>query len=193
MKIGYIRLSKAGPTLAEQEAALEAAGVTLGGDAVYRDAAPKRRGGVATFDQQAEAIRALRPDDVLVFHSAPRLGTTEAQMREVAIAASAKGAVLFDCATGQEVRHHPDAGRLLAWAKAGAEAALLERTEGARHSVKRRYVAPKAMTAAKLTKARGLLADPKNSIRAVAEAVGVSSRTIYRAMEDGKLPKRSAT
>lgn len=185
MQIGYIRLQKSGPTREEQEAALAAAGVVLDTMAsLYVEPMPKQ-GRTATYDQRAEAIRALREGDRLVIHSAPRLGSTEAEIREAAAAVSAQGAVLLDCSAAVEVRHHPDAGRLVAWAKAGALLAAKERLAKARRGITRRGVTPKALTGKRLDRARELWADLDMSAATIAREMGVSVRTLYR-----HLPKR---
>jgi DNA invertase Pin-like site-specific DNA recombinase len=188
MLIGYIRLQKSGPSREEQEAALAAAGVVLDLDAsLYVEPMPKR-GRTATYDQRAEAIRALRDGDRLVIHSAPRLGSTEAEIREAAAAVSAQGAVLWDCAAGLEVRHHPDAGRLVVWARAGALLAAQERLAKARKGITRRAVTPLALTGKRLARAKELWADLDISAATIAKELGVSVRTLYR-----HLPKRRDT
>lgn len=185
VQIGYIRLQKSGPTRDEQEAALAAAGVVLDIMAsLYVEPMPKR-GRTATYDQRAEAIRALREGDRLVIHSAPRLGSTEAEIREAAAAVSAQGAVLWDCSVQAEIRHHPDAGRLIEWAKAGALLAAKERLGKARQGIVKRGVPPKALTGAKLTRAKALWADLDMSVATIAGELNVSVRTLYRHM-----PKR---
>jgi DNA invertase Pin-like site-specific DNA recombinase len=185
MDIGYIRLQKSGPTRDEQEAALAAAGVVLDVDSsLYVEPMPKR-GRTATYGQRAEAIRALREGDRLVIHSAPRLGSTEAEIREAAAGVSGQGAVLWDCSAGLEVKHHPDAGRLVAWAKAGALQAAQERLAKARRGIAKRRVTPLALTGAKLARAKELWADLDRSAASIAKELGVSVRTLYR-----HLPKR---
>jgi DNA invertase Pin-like site-specific DNA recombinase len=188
MKIGYIRLSKAGPTREEQEVALAAAGVVLDIMAsLYVEPAPKR-GRTATYEQRAEAIRALREGDRLVIHSAPRLGSTEAEIREAAAAVSAQGAVVWDCSASLEIRHHPDAGRLVAWARDGAALAAKERLGKARAGITNRKPPPKVLRGTKLTRARELWADLGRSVASIAKELDVSARTLYRHM-----PPRRAT
>lgn len=188
MDIGYIRLQKAGPSREEQEAALAGAGVVLDIMAsLYVEPIPKR-GRSATYEQRAEAIMALREGDRLVIHSAPRLGSTEAEIREAAAAVSAQGAVLWDCSAGVEVRHHPDAGRLVAWAKAGAALAAQERLAKARRGIARRGVTPLALTGKRLARAKELWADLDMSVATIARELGVSVRTLYR-----HLPRRRDT
>lgn len=185
MLIGYIRLQKSGPTREEQEAALLAAGVVLDLDSsLWLEPMPKR-GRQATYGQRDEAIMALREGDRLVIHSAPRLGSTEAEIRKAAADVSAKGAVVLDCSAGLEIRHHPDAGRLIAWAAAGALQAAQERLAKARKGITRRGVTPLALTGKRLARARELWADLDMSAATIARELGVSVRTLYR-----HLPKR---
>jgi DNA invertase Pin-like site-specific DNA recombinase len=182
MDIGYIRLSKSGPTGDEQEVALAAAGVVLDIMAsLYVEPAPKR-GRTATYDQRTEAIRALREGDRLVIHSAPRLGSTEAEIRDAAAAVSERGAVVWDCSTKLEIRHHPDAGRLIAWARDGAALAAKERLGKARQGIGNRKPPPKALRGAKLARARELWPDINRSVASIADELGVSPRTLYRHM-----------
>jgi DNA invertase Pin-like site-specific DNA recombinase len=188
MDIGYLRLQKSGPTREEQDAALSAAGVVLDITAsLYVEPMPKR-GRTATYDQRAEAIQALREGDRLVIHSAPRLGSTEAEIRQAAADVSAKGAVIWDCSAGLEIRHHPDAGRLIAWAAAGALLAAQERLAKARRGITRRGVTPLALTGKRLARARELWGDLDMSAASIAKELNVSVRTLYR-----HLPKRRDT
>lgn len=188
MDYGYIRLSRAGPTREEQEAALLAAGVALDlGRSLFLDPVPKR-GRTASYEQRDIAIRALRPGDRLVIHSPPRLGSTEADLRDAAAAVAAQGAALYDCAAGAEVRHHPDAGRLIVWARDGAALAAKERLSRARQGITKRGAPPKALTPAKLKRARELWADLDRSVDSIAKQLGVSPRTLYR-----HLHKRGST
>jgi DNA invertase Pin-like site-specific DNA recombinase len=183
MDIGYKRLSKSGPSEAEQDAALIAAGVVMDlGLSLYVDLAPTKRR-PASFDERDNAIRCLRPGDRLVIHSAPRLGATEAEIRAAAAAVSANGAVIFDCAAGIEVRHHPDAGRLIAWAEDGAAQARAERLGKARKGITKRGAPPKALAGEEVAAARRRWkARPVTgeSVAAIAAAFSVSPRTLYR-------------
>jgi DNA invertase Pin-like site-specific DNA recombinase len=188
MDIGYIRLSKAGPSREEQEAALASAGVDLAMDAALYVEQPPKRNRTATYDQRDEAIKALRPGERLVIHSAPRLGSTEAEIRDAAAAVSAQGAVVWDCSASLEIRHHPDAGRLIAWAQAGALLAAKERLGKARAGIRQRKPPPKALTGAKLARAREAWGDLGRSVASIADELGVSSRTLYR-----HLPPRRVT
>jgi len=183
MQVGYIRLSRSGPSRDEQEAALIAAGVVLDvGSSLYVDQ-PSRRGRQATFDQRDEAIRALRVGDRLVFHSAPRLGQTDAEIRAAAVAVSGQGAALYDCAEGVEVQHHSDAGRLLAWAQAGAAKAAAERMGKARQGITRRGVPPKALAGDAIAAAKAAW-EARHTTGAsavkIAAEFAVSVRTLYR-------------
>lgn len=178
-----MRLSLAGPTEDEQREALAAAGVDRAmRDAWYVEPMPMpKRGRQAASEELALAIRALREGDRLVIHSAPRLGQTEAAIREAAAAVSAAGAVIYDCAAGAEVRHHPDAGRLLAWAAEGAALAAKERLGKARASKRVHAGPPKALTPAQIKRAAQLRRDGL-SMAKIAAGLDVSVRTLYRHM-----------
>jgi DNA invertase Pin-like site-specific DNA recombinase len=125
------------------------------------------------------AIRALHEGDRLVVHSAPRIGSTEAEIRAAAAAVAAQGASIYDCEAAAEVRFHPDAGKLLAWAEAGAVLAAKERAGTARAKIKRRGAPPKALTPAAIKQA-GELRAAGNSWAKVAAELKVSVRTLYR-------------
>lgn len=188
MDIGYVRLSKSGPSSDEQLAALAAAGVDLAVDAALYVEPPPKRNRTATYEQRDEAIKALRPGERLVIHSAPRLGSTEAEIRDAAAAVSKQSAVIWDCSAGLEIRHHPDAGRLIAWARDGAAMAAKERLGKARAGITQRKPPPLALRGAKLATAKALWADAGRSVASIAKELGVSSRTLYR-----HLPPRRVT
>jgi DNA invertase Pin-like site-specific DNA recombinase len=183
MDIGYEREDRSGPTIAEQDAALAAAGVVLDLNvSLYRDPKPKK-GRPASFEERDNAIRCLRPGDRLVIHSAPRLGATEAEITAAVAAVTENGAVVFDCSTQAEIRFHPDAGRLIAWAKAGAELAKAERLGKARRGITRRGAPPKALPEASVPAAKlrwEARRESGESAAAVADAFKVGSRTMYR-------------
>ena len=181
MDVGYLRETKSGPPEPEQRAACVAAGVDPANpDAWYVEPKPKRNR-PASFEERGVAIRQLRPGDRLVIHSAPRLGATEAEIRNAAAAVSAHGAVIFDCSTQAVIRFHPDAGALLAWAKAGAEQAARERLGKARQGIKR-YTPPKALSPAMRKRALELWPDLDTPVSAIAREIGCSVRTLYRHM-----------
>ncbi len=186
MMIGYIRLSRSGPTREEQEEALAGAGVDLDRDhSLYVDPMPKPNK-VATYEQRLEAIRALREGDLLVIHSAPRLGSIEAEILQAAADIAAKGAAIHDCAANAEVRYHPDAAKMMAWAKAGAALAAQERLAKSRKSIRKQYIPPAALPPAKMKRAKALWADRTRTVKSIAAELEVSARTLYRHM-----PKRN--
>jgi hypothetical protein len=189
MNFAYIRATKAGPPEDEQRAACVAAGVDpANADAWYVEPVPKRNR-AASFEERDLAVRQLRPGDRLVIHSAPRLGATEAEIRGAAAAVSALGAVIYDCAAAAEIRHHPDAGRLLEWAKAGALLAAQERLGKARQGITRRHTPAKALTGKALAQAREAFetrAQTGASVATIAERFGVSPSTLHREARAGK-------
>ncbi len=95
---------------------------------------------------------------------------------------SAQGAVVWDCSVSQEIRHHPDAGRLIAWARDGAALAAKERLGKARAGIRQRKPPPRALRGAKLAQAQALWADTSRSVASIAKELDVSARTLYRHM-----------
>lgn len=179
MKIAYINRSRGGPPEEEQRAVCVAAGVDPAYPGAWYVEPPAKRNRAATFTERDLAIRALRKGWLLVIHSAPRLGSTEAEIRAAAAAVAANAGAIFDCSAAAEVRHHPDAGKLLAWAAAGAKLAAQERAGKALAKITKRGAPPKALTPSAIKKA-GVLRAAGNSWATVAKELGVSVRTLYR-------------
>jgi len=188
--VAYINRSRGGPPEDDQRAACVAAGVDPADPDAWYVEPPAKRNRPATFVERGFAIQALHPGDRLVVHSAPRLGATEAEIRAAAAAVAVQGASIYDCEAGAEVRFHPDAGKLLAWAAAGAVLAAKERAGTARRAIINRGAPPKALVGDKLAEVRRLWPDTELSIEAIGKAVEVSARTLYRAIKQGILPKR---
>lgn len=193
MDVAYINRSRGGPPEDDQRAACVAAGVDPADPDAWYVEPPAKRNRPATFVERGFAIQALHPGDRLVVHSAPRLGATEAEIRAAAAAVATQGASIYDCEAGAEVRFHPDAGLLLAWAAAGAKLAAAERAGTARKAITLRGSPPRALVGDKLAEAKRLWPDTDLSIAAIAKAIGVSDRTLYRAMKQGLLRKRGDT
>lgn len=119
MKRGYIRVSKAGPSLEDQRAALARAGITdqSDGGPVYVDAEAKgrRKGGAdARLVERARALLSLRAGDVLVVHSLARLGTSTPDTMAVLGEIAMRGASLYLAAAGRALAWHPDAAEIVA-------------------------------------------------------------------------------
>jgi DNA invertase Pin-like site-specific DNA recombinase len=126
VKIGYMRLCAAGPTLAEQEALLRQAGIVdFGRDApVYID--KPRRGPVATTPERDKMVRYLRAGDVVVIAKASRLGTTRADRLQTMAAITKRGASIYDADTGEAVQLQPEAIQAMAFLDRGEGGAKRE-------------------------------------------------------------------
>ncbi|RSC24779.1 hypothetical protein EGT36_28555 [Agrobacterium sp. FDAARGOS_525] len=111
MKIGYIRLAKAAPTKEEQEEALRASGLPEECRIFVEQIATRRRTEyVDPTPQRTEMISGLKEGDMVYVASASRLGTGVTDIEETLRAINEKGAAVFDAATNEVVRWHPDAG-----------------------------------------------------------------------------------
>lgn len=184
MKRGYIRLSKAGPSLEDQQKALERAGINnfSEGVSVFVDP-PLKRGDPPTWLGRTKAIQSLRPGDELVVSSASRLGTTMSDVLGVLRAVGERQASILVADSGHKVAWHPDALAAVEFAQ-GAE--LENRREvaatarAAQAATGRVGGAPKQLHGEALEKAKRLWADQSLSAAEVAERVGVTTRTLYR-------------
>jgi DNA invertase Pin-like site-specific DNA recombinase len=184
MRLGYIRIDRAGPSRNEQEAALRLAGVedfTPDGP-VYVDAAPKKRAqpGADATPARTEAVRALREGDELAIHSAGRLGTTRDDVLRALEGVTAAGGAVWDCEAGQAVRWHPDARIAIAFAERAESQGKRQRAANARKGITRRPGRSPALTQAQQKRAKDLWANPETTARQVADATGASERTLYR-------------
>jgi len=184
MRLGYIRIDKAGPTREQQEAALRAAGVddfTAMGP-VYVDEAPSRRAkpGADVTPARTDALRALREGDELAIHSPARLGSTRADVLLALQAIGEAGASIYDCASGQVVTVHPDAAKAIGFAAEAESQGQKERAAKARRGVTRHAGPPAALKGAALARAGDAWANPELSAEQVAEQVKASVSTLYR-------------
>jgi hypothetical protein len=184
MRLGYIRVDRAGPTREEQEAALRAAGLedfTADGP-VYVDAPPKRRPqpGADAQPALAEAVRALRADDEIAIHSPARLGATRGAVLDALERIGQAGAAVYDCAAGAVVRFHPDAAAAIRFAAEAESQGQRERAAKARRGITRKVGPPAALSGKRLADAKGAWTNPETSAQQVADASGASVRTLYR-------------
>lgn len=184
MRLGYIRLSRAGPTRSEQEAALRAAGLDdFSADGpVYVDAEPRKRTppGEDATPARSAAIHALRPGDELVIATASRIGATRADVLAALAAVTRAGAAVFDASAGATVRYHQDAAAAIAFAERAESEGQRERAARARKGITRRAGPQPALTGKQLKEAEKLWTNPETSARQVADATGASVRTLYR-------------
>lgn len=184
MKRGYIRLSKAGPSLADQQKALAGAGIGdfSEGSSIFVDQIPKR-GGRSNWPSRDRAIRSLDPGDVLVVSSAARLGTSVSDVLGVLLAVGERRASVFDVEIGRMIAWHPDALSVVEYAQRAEQENRKEVAATARAAqaeTGRFGAAPKKLDGEVLAEAKRLWADPALSGAEVAERVGVNVRTLYR-------------
>ncbi len=194
MRLGYIRTGQAGPSQEEQEAALRAAGVVdFSADGpVYVDLVSRKRPkpGDDVTPARTALIVALREGDEIAIHSAPRLGTTREDVLRTLAQIGKAGAAVYDCELGEVVRYHPDAAAALLFADRAEAQGKRERAARARKAITHRGTRPKALTGKKLDKARELwTGSPETSAEKIADMLGVSPRTLYRALGERGTPK----
>ena len=184
MRLGYIRIDRAGPSRDEQEAALRAAGIEdFGPDGpVYVDAPPKRRPQPGADAQPAlgEAVRALREGDELAIHSPARLGATRGAVLAALEQIGRAGAAVYDCADGAVVRFHPDAAAAIRFAAEAESQGQRERAAKARRGITRKVGPPAALAGKRLADAKAAWSNPETSAQQVADQFKVGVRTLYR-------------
>lgn len=188
MKRGYVRVSKAGPTLDEQREALAKAGITDFSDAgpVYVDMPPKGRrkpGADARLERRTDAIKGLRAGDVLVVSSPARLGTSTEDIMAVLAEIGRRQASVFDCSTRQTVEWHPQAAEVVAFAAAAETERRQEITRKARRVAAELGAvrgAARKLTPKRRAEAQALWADVLLTAAQVEERTGVPVRTLYR-------------
>jgi DNA invertase Pin-like site-specific DNA recombinase len=96
VKIGYMRESAAGPSLAEEQALLRLAGIEdfSRHAPVYTDR--RRKGPTATTPERDNMVRILRPGDVVIIAKATRLGTSRADVLKAMADITARGVAIHD-------------------------------------------------------------------------------------------------
>ncbi len=186
MRLGYIRIDRAGPSREDQEAALRAAGITdFSADGpVYLDAMPKRRpkAGVDPLPARTDLLRALRKGegDEVAIHSPARLGSSRGEVLAALEAIGRAGAAIYDCASGKVIAVHPDAALAIGFAAEAESQGQRERAARARRGKVRHAGPPLALTGKRLIQAGEAWADPSKSAEQVAEEVKASVSTLYR-------------
>lgn len=181
---GYIRLSKAGPSLEDQQKALAQAGIVdfSAHGPVYVDNIPRSRA-APSFPQREYAIRSLVRGDRLVIACASRIGISSADILATLTAIAENGAQLCDAETGQTIEPTPEALQALRFAE---RAESDNRKETAAKMRQQRVAtgrlggAPEKLTGELLAEARELWKDHKFSVSQIAERTGISRRTLYR-------------
>ncbi len=188
MRRGYIRLSKAGPSLEAQKAALEAAGIEDFSEygPVYVDEVPKRRN-APTLPQRFEAIRSLEAGDELVVSNASRLGISVGDVFDAMKAIADRKAALHDAETGETVAWHPDAMKVIEFARRAEgenRKEIAAKMRQSREASGKIGGAPEKLSGTALKEAERLWADTTLSSAQVAEKIGVNVRTLYRRLGD---------
>lgn len=182
MKIGYIRLAKAAPTKEEQEEALRASGLPEECRIFVEEIATRRRTEyVDPTPQRTEMISGLKEGDMVYVASASRLGTGVTDIEETLRAINEKGAAVFDAATNEVVRWHPDAGAAISFVFRGYNGL---RNELASHMRAKRPEDKKggapSLPQERLDEARKLFFNLDLHIKEVVKRTGIGQRTLYR-------------
>lgn len=188
-RIGYIRLSRAGPSLEAQKEALRYAAGKIGKiQATFIEAARNSDVGSSAprtsdcFPERTAAIKSLRPGDHLVVATPSRIGTNKGDVLKALEAIGAQGAMLYV----------ESLERSFAWTLALAEfTALVAKDKNVLVAEKMRT--RKAETGARSgpkpklvegtprwDQAKADWANPKRKPEAVAKKFGVSVPTLYR-------------
>lgn len=194
MRRGYIRLSKAGPSLEDQQEALRSVGVDDFSEfgPVYVDLIA-RGSRIGDLPERARAIQSLEPGDELVVSNAARLGTTLADVLAVLQEVGRQDAVVLDVETGETIRWHPDAMAVVGFAQRADRynrqeiAAKMRKERVASGQLGSRPVKEWNMTE---KAARLLWADLTKTAAEVAAQVGASVPTLYRRLGDRGAPSR---
>lgn len=196
MKIGYIRIDKVGPTPAEQQRSLHAAGIMDFSDEapVYIDRAPKKnmKPGEDPLPERTEAIRALRPGDEIVIADAGRLGLDRGDILRCLGQIGARGCSVYVVAEDKNFPCAAEIEQAADFIEASAKALLHSRMKKARKARKPGEGGgrPSANmpTGAALERLRAMWNDPNTSAKKVEEVSGVSLSTLYRRLGDRKTP-----
>lgn len=183
MKIGYIRESASGPTLAEQQNALRSAGIVdfSSGSPVYTD--KRRKGPAAATVERDKMLRALRPGDVVMIAKASRLGTSRADVMAVLADITKRGATLHDIEAREDVQLHPDAMRAIAFADradSGARREQLARMRSRKVALGAVGGRPEILKGKAKAAAAVAWADLTKTAAQVADEFNVGARTLYR-------------
>lgn len=179
-KIGYARVSTADQELGLQLDALTKAGC----DRIFEE---KASGAKADRPVLAEALAFLRPDDTLVVWRLDRLGRSLAHLIETVTALDEEGVAFASVTEGIDTS--TPGGRLvfhIFGALAQFERELIrERTLAGLEAAKARGRVggrPPALTSAQVKVARQMQDSGEHSAQSIADVLGVSRATVYRAL-----------
>lgn len=179
MKFGYIRLSRAGPSLDAQIVALRRAGIPPAGIRV-----DDHTGGPPyPFEERALLIYSLKPGDELAVAAASRLGVGLDDVLGVLSEVARRGASVFEADKGRRLAWHPDAAEVVDFAREASKVTRLEvvakmqrrRQQSDRLGGPRQKLDPERME-----RARRLWLDPSIPGQDIASEMQVSVRTLYR-------------
>lgn len=182
MKRGYIRTVAGGPSIKQQKAKLEAAGLDVNDP--Y---------GPVYIDDRDAAISSLAPGDELVVAEPACLGTTAADALEALSLIGAKSAKVLDLLSGATIEWHPQAQTPLDFA---VEVGRASRVAQAKKMRKARAASgnlgqtPFAWTSAKLKELRQM-EEVGATREEQANALGCSRATLQRKIRE-MTPKKGA-
>lgn len=182
--VGYARVSTADQDTGLQVEALKAAGCKR----IFRETAS---GAQRDRPELAKALDYLREGDVLCVWKLDRLARSLRQLLETGEALAERGIGLRSLT--ESIDTSTPGGRLVFHvfgALAQMERELIrERTMAGLANARRmgrKGGRPRAMTDADIAKAKAMLAAPEITVEAVAETLGVSPATLYRAIPGGR-------
>lgn len=185
MKLGYVRLSRAGPTLDAQLSAQRDAGVPPSMIMMddHRGSAPY------SFESRSLLLHSLKSGDELVVAAASRLGVGLDDVLGFLAEVSRLGATVFDAETGQRFTWHPDAAGIVDFARRATSGTRLEVIAKLQRNreASERLGGPKLKLEGELMeRARRMWSDPTLSVPDIADELKVSTRTLYRRLGDRK-------
>lgn len=179
MKLGYVRLSPAGPPLEYQLAAQRNAGVHP--SMIMLD--DHRSGAPYAFEGRSLLLFSLKTGDELVVAAASRLGVGLDDVLGVLAEVARRGASVFDVEADRRFTWHPDAAGIVDFARQATSAVRLEVVAKMQRGrvLSERLGGPRLkLEGDRLERARRLWEDPSNPAEAIAGEMGVSVRTLYR-------------
>lgn len=196
MRIGYIRISKVGPSPADQQRSLHASGILDFSDEgpVYVDRAPKKnlKPGDDPLPERTLAVRALRKDDELVIADAGRLGLDRSDILRCLGQIGAHGASVYVVADDKHFACAPEIEDAADFLDAAAKSMVAEKLKKARKA--RKPDSPRGRQPAKLPTGDRLVAlqamwnDPNTPAARVVDVSGVALSTLYRKLGNRTTP-----
>ncbi len=183
MKLGYVRLSVAGPSLDSQLAAQRSAGVHP--SKIMID--DHQAGAPYAFEARSMLLFSMKSGDELVVAAASRLGVGLDDVLGVLAEVSRRGASVFDVETGQRSVWHPDAAGIVDFARRATSGIRLEVVAKMQRGrvLSERLGGPRPkLEGDRLERARRLWEDPVIPAHAIADEFEVSVRTLYRRLGD---------